>query len=72
MLISIRYWGKTNFEVQINFDANIKLVALSKIRFRFLLFDVEKRRHAVKLLQFFEIFYKRFVQERDPFKLYRD
>ena len=41
-LILIRYWGKTNFEVQRS--ANTALVALSEICFRTVYFDVKKRR----------------------------
>ena len=44
LLILIRYYGKTNFEVQRRFNTNTTLVALFKIRFRSLFFDVEKRR----------------------------
>ena len=64
MLILICYWGKRNFEVQRKFNANTTLVALFEIRFRSLFFDVEKRRqYRVKLRQYLEIFYNRFVQE---------
>ena len=42
--ILICYYGKTNFEVQINFNAKTTLTALFEIHFRFLFFDVEKRR----------------------------
>ena len=40
----MHYYRKTNFEVERNFNANPRLVALFEIRFRSLLFDVEKRR----------------------------
>ena len=39
-----RYYGKTNFENQRNFNANSALVAFVEIRFRSLFFGVEKRR----------------------------
>ena len=44
LLILIRYHGRTNFEVQRNFNGNTTLVALFEICFRPLFFDVEKRR----------------------------
>ena len=71
LLISIRYYGKTNFEVQINFSANTTLVALFEIRFRSLFLDLEKKDNEIKLQQYLEIFHNRFVQER-CFRQYRD
>ena len=44
LLILIRYYRKTNFEFQRNFNANTKLVALFENHFRSLFFDVEKKR----------------------------
>ena len=64
MLILVHYYGKTNFEVQRNFNANTTLVALFEIRFRSLFFDVDKRRQCSEVTEYFEIFYYRFVQER--------
>ena len=46
LLILIRYYGKTNFEVQRNFKDNTAVVALFEIRFRSLFFDVGKRRQS--------------------------
>ena len=39
-----RYYGKKNFHVQGNFNANTTTLALFEIRFRSLLFDVEKNK----------------------------
>ena len=44
LLILVCYQGKTNFEVQRNFNANATLVALFTIRFRSLFFDIKTRR----------------------------
>ena len=62
LLILICYYGKTN-EAQRNFNANTTFVALFEIRFRSLFFD-GKEDHGVKLRQYLEIVYNRFVQER--------
>ena len=70
LLILIRYKGKTNFEVQRNFNANITLVALFKISFRSLFLDIEKKKTmqwscSNTLRSFIAYFLK-----RDAFRLY--
>ena len=49
LLILMCYLGKTNFEVQRNFNANTTLVRLSEIHFRSLFFDVKKRRQCSEI-----------------------
>ena len=49
LLILKGYYGKTNVEVQRNFNASTILVALFEIYFRSLFFDVEKRRQCSKV-----------------------
>ena len=50
LLVLIRYYGKTDFEVQRGFNANTTLVALFEIHFRSLFFDVEKRRQCSEVI----------------------
>ena len=72
LLILLRYYGKTNFEVQRNFNAKTTLIALFEIRFSSLLFDVEKRK-AVQW--YYRNTLRSFITDlfkRDAFKLYRD
>ena len=56
--------GKNKLRGPEKFQCYTTLVAPFKIRFTSLFFDIEKEDNQVKLRQYLEIFYNRFVQER--------